>query len=119
MFEKPPIPTPAAANDNYTPGVLAYEKSDGTATIHAEREQAIHRIADDMQTRARTSGEYAYEWGDVKYHDMRQQVSNIEIAEAILLVNAATDDKIRERPTFYLALLDLINAYRDSTSDAS
>lgn len=119
MFEKPPIPFPEAANDNYTPGVLAYEKPIGDATIDVEREQAIHRIADAMQTHARTSGEYAYEWSDVKYHDMQQQVSNVEIAEAILLVNTATDEKIRERPTFYLALLDLINAYRESTSDAS
>lgn len=90
-----------AANDNFK----ELERPEAPVILDKLKAHEIRRIAEEV----RMSGEIPYLWSDTKLQDMRNQVSAHTAADALTLIEMATEESIRTRPTYYLALLDLID----------
>lgn len=106
-FRKPGFRT--AANDNFE----EIKRTEASPLIDPIKIRDIRQTIEQ----ARETQTSPYLWGDVKLHDMRIQISGYSLVDAIHQINTASAEQVLERPTYYLALLDLIDEHHTTIQD--
>jgi hypothetical protein len=89
---------------------------DGKVPVSLDRAKAIsvRGIIEKM----RGDGEVPYLWAPAKLEETREQVAAASLRTMIEEINGATEALVRERPTYYLALLESIDASEIARTDS-
>ncbi len=90
----------AAANDN-----LSESPAAETGALDMAKEASVRRMVGETYG----PGADMSLWSDARKEETRAAIAGFTLEDAIRAINAATEEKVATRPTYYAALIDMLD----------